>query len=254
MKVFNDFFKQIKWWEYLFMGCFIVAVLVCGIVFHSGPIVILSSFFGMTAVFFIAKGKVIGNFLAIVQAALYIVMSYYNKFYGEILVCLVVTIPMYIFTIVSWMKNSNKKDKVVKVNKSLSKLEWGLFFGCFACSSVGIYFMLRAFNTANLIISTFSVLTCAMAGYLVLRRCEYNFVFYILNNIICVCLWMFVIIKEKNVVYIPTIVQYGTFLCLNAFGIFNWAKIKRIQMMRKKVLKRKQERLVMDTDYMKENR
>lgn len=249
----KDFFMRIKWWEYTFMAVFITAIIVCGVVFKSSPLTILCSLFGVVGVFFIAKGMVVGQFISIVYCVLYVIMSYFNKLYGEMLVNLAVTFPMYIITIISWMKNVSKKDKVVKVNKSLSKLEWSLFFVCFACSSVGFYFLLRAFNTANLLISTFSVLAGAMAGYLALRRCEYNFVFYTLSNVVCICLWMFMIVKDKNVSYIPTIILFVVLLFLNVFGMITWIKIKRIQNMRKKVLKRRQERLVMDTDYMKEN-
>lgn len=251
---FKDFLKRIKWWEYTFMGVFIVAIITCGIVFKSSALTILCSLFGVIGVFFIAKGMVIGQFISTVYCILYVVMSYFNKLYGEMLVNLAVTFPTYIVTIVLWMKNLSKQDKVVKVNKNLSKLEWSLFFVGFGCSTVGFYFLLRAFHTAHLLISTFSVVAGAMAGYLAMRRCEYNFIFYILSNSVCICLWMFLIVKEKEVSYIPTIMLFVVLLFLNIFGMITWIKIKRIQGMRKKVLKRREEkRLKMDTDYMKEN-
>lgn len=250
----KGFFKQIKWWEYVFMSVFIVAIIVSGIVFKSAALTIFCSLFGIVGVFFIAKGMVVGQMISIVYAVLYATMSYFNHLYGEMIVTLAVTLPIYVATIVTWLRNSSKKDKVVKVNKSLSVLEWVLIFVVAAGLGVGVYYMLRAFNTANLLISTFSVMAGAMAGYLALRRCEYNFIFYILSNIVCICLWMFMIIKDKNVSYIPTITLFVVPLFLNVFGMITWIKIKRIQSMRKKVLKRREERkLRMDTDYMKEN-
>lgn len=249
---FKDFFKMIKWWEYTFMAVFIASIIVSGVVFKSTALTIFCSLFGVVGVFFIAKGMVVGQFISIVYGALYATMSYFNHLYGEMIVTLAVTVPMYIFTIISWMKNSSKKDKVVKVNKNLSVLEWCLLFVVAAGVGVGIYYMLRAFHTANLLISTFSVVVMAMAGYLSLRRCEYNFVFYILSNIIGICLWMFIVIKENNNSYIPTIILLGVLLFLNVFGMITWIKIKHIQNLRKKVLKRRKKRLVMDTDYMKE--
>ena len=247
------FFKQIKWWEYTFMSVFIVAIVVSGIVFKSSELTIFCSLFGIVGVFFIAKGMLIGQMISIVYGALYATMSYFNHLYGEMIVTLAVTIPLYIATIISWMRNSSKKDKVVKVNKSLSVLEWCLFFVVSVGVGVGMYFMLRAFKTANLLISTFSVVALCMAGYLVVRRCEYNFIFYILSNIIGICLWMFTIIKESNITYIPTIILFCVLLFLNIFGMITWIKIKHIQNLRKKVVKKRaQKRLVMDTDYMKE--
>ena len=161
----KDFFKMIKWWEYTFMAVFFVAIIVSGVVFKSTALTIFCSLFGIVGVFFIAKGMVVGQFISIVYGALYATMSYFNQLYGEMIVTLAVTVPMYIFTIISWMRNSNKKDKVVKVNKNLSVLEWCLVFVIAAGAGVGIYYMLRAFHTANLLISTFSVVHCGVFGF-----------------------------------------------------------------------------------------
>ncbi len=253
-QTFKDFFKLIKCWEYAFMTVFIVAIIVCGVVFKSSPLTIFCSLFGIVGVFFIAKGMLVGQFISIVYGTLYATMSYFNHLYGEMIVTLAVTVPMYVATIITWIKNSSKTDKVVKINKKLSVLEWCLMFVIACGLGVGIYYMLRAFNTANLIISTFSVVALCMAGYLVVRRCEYNFIFYILSNIIGICLWMFTIIKENNITYIPTIILFCVLLFLNIFGMITWIKIKHIQNLRKKVLKRKEQRLIMDTDYMKEQK
>ncbi len=236
---FKMFFKQIKWWEYLLIAVSLSVVLALGIVFDSGWIVILSSVFGVLGVFFIAKGKIIGNFLAIIQSGLYCAMAYSNKLFGEFIVCLAVTIPLYIFTVVSWLRNNSKQDNVVKINKNIKKLEWLLIFAVASASAFGVYYLLRYFNTAHLLISTFSVMTCAIGGYLILRRSEFTFVFFIVNNLISICLWLFVIITNNNLAYIATIAQYGIFLILNSYGVYNWICIKRIQSMRKVILKRK---------------
>lgn len=234
------------------MSIFISVIIILGVVFHSSALVVFSSLFGVSAVFFIAKGKLVGNVLGIIQSVLYIVISYFNNFFGEVIICLAITIPIYIITIISWLKNQNKKDNVVKVNKSLSLKEWVVALLILTVLSIGVYFLLDAFNTANLLVSVMSVVSCMMAGYLVVRRSEYNFVFYIINNIVCICLWLTLVIKGAEVGYIATVVQYFIFLTLNVFGVYNWIKIKKIQNLRKKVLKKRELKLVMDKDYMKE--
>lgn len=248
----KKFFSQIKWYEYVYMLFFVSVLIVIGAVFRSSTIVIFNSLFGIFTVFFIAKGKLIGNFFGIIQCILYAVISYFNNFFGEVIICLAISIPIYVVSIISWLRNQNKKDNVVKVNKNISLKEWVCSLLVLALVSVGVYFLLKTFNTANLLVSVMSVVTLMMAGYLVVRRSEYNFVFYILNNIICICLWLTLVIKNGEIGYLATVVQYVIFLTLNIVGVFNWIRIKKIQNMRKQILKRRQEMLIMDKDFMKE--
>ena len=175
-----------------------------------------------------------------------------RNYYGEIIVGACFTIPVYIASIISWARNLNKTDNIVKVNKNLSWQEWLCASLGDVMFTIGIFFLLDYFNTANLIISTLSVGSCAFARYLAVRRCEYNFLFQLPNNIMRMCLWIFVIIQKGDISYITTIIQYIMYLCLNIFGAFNWIRLKKIQRLRKMVLKKRTEKLVMDKDYMKE--
>ena len=43
------------------------------------------------------------------------------------------------------------------------------------------------------------------------------------------------------------------FNSLYVFGVFNWVKIKKVQRLRKLILKKKSDKLMLDKDYMKEN-
>lgn len=250
MESVKDFVRQIKWYEWLYMSIFICIIICLSCVFKSNLIVLFNSIFGILTVFFLAKGKVIGNVLGIVQCILYVIVSYFNKFYGEIILCCFITIPLYVVTIITWLKNLSNKDKVVQVNKSLSSTEWVVSLLIVALISFGLYFLLDYFNTAYLIVSTFSVFSCIMAGYLAVRRSEYNFIFYILNNIVCICLWLFVIIQNNDLSYVSIVVQYTMFLILNIVGTCNWLKLKKIQKLRSIILKKKNKKYILDIDYM----
>ena len=252
MESIKKFLKQIKWYEWLYMSVFFCIISCLSCVFNSGPLITCNSLLGILTSFFLAKGKILGNFLGIVQSSLYIVMCYNNNYYGEIIVGACFTIPVYIASIISWARNLNKTDNIVKVNKNLSWQEWLCASLGDVMFTIGIFFLLDYFNTANLIISTLSVGSCAFARYLAVRRCEYNFLFQLPNNIMRMCLWIFVIIQKGDISYITTIIQYIMYLCLNIFGAFNWIRLKKIQRLRKMVLKKRTEKLVMDKDYMKE--
>lgn len=224
----KEFFAHIKWWEYIYMALIYIAMIVFGVVFNSGALVIINAIISSTAIFFIAKGMVIGNILGIGQCVLYSVISYFNNLYGEMILCLCITMPIYIASICTWIKNLRKKEKVVKVNRMLSVKEWTISIIVIACVTVGIYFLLRALNTANLIVSTVNVGINIMSGYLLIKRSEFNFIFYILNNIVSIVLWATVIAggATNNV---PTLVLFIVFLILNIIGFVNWVRLKKSQ-------------------------
>ncbi len=248
MERIKRFFGQAKWYEWLYMSLFICTIIVLSCLFKAGALVIFNSLFGILSVFFLAKGKMIGNVLGVVQSVLYIVISYFNAFYGEVLLCCCIYIPINIASIISWARNLNEKDKIVIINKSLGWVEWVVSILSAVVISIGIYFLLDYFNTANLLVSTLSVFSSLMAGHLVIRRSEYNFAFYILNNIVCICLWLYVILQNNKVGYITTIVQYCMFLILNILGVINWAKIKKSQEIKNPILENKGEKIILDNE------
>lgn len=228
MEYLKKFVKKFSLWEWLLWGFGLVLVVVLGIVFKSGVLITTSSVLGITAVFLCAKGMVIGCFVEIAQLFLYCTMSWFNRYYGEILVCALVTFPTYLFSIITWLKNRQKGDVVLKVSKTPKLLEWILLFVISAILSVGAYFLLRAFNTSHLIVSTIGVGTGICAGYLSIRRSEFSFLLFLVNNILCIILWLTVVVKG-DLSYIPTVANYAIFMTMNIFGFVNWLKLKRQQ-------------------------
>ena len=229
MEEIKKFFKQIKWYEWLYMSVFISAIVILSIVFKSGWLIALNSLFGILTLFFVAKGKILGIIIGIIQCVMYIVICFYNRLYGEVIISCLISIPIMIAILVSWIRNLGVRDKIVKVNKSISPLEWVVSTLSVALISFALYFLLEYFNTANLIISTLSIFFGVMSDYLMVRRCEYGFVFEILCNVIKMCLWIFLVVQNNDLSYITTISQYLMYLSLNIVGMINWIRMKRRQ-------------------------
>ena len=80
MENVKKFFKDIKWYEYLFVGISLVVMITLSIVFHSHIFYILSSTFGVVGVLFLTKVNVVGIFVGIVQIVFYSIISYLNGF------------------------------------------------------------------------------------------------------------------------------------------------------------------------------
>lgn len=232
MEKIKLFFKNLKWYDYVILAVFIITMLTVGLVFHSNAITILNAILGSVGVYFIAKANIVGQFITTVQVILYLIISYFNGLYGEVIISAFIMFPFYIVTIILWFKNLNKKSEnvgEVRINKGLTWKEWVIMLVCVGCVTVAIFFLLRHFNTRLLVLSTLSVAFTVIASYLSVRRSEFSFIFYIISNIIGVAMWIALVIQDNNLSQLITFITSLTYLLINTFGIFNWLKLKKKQ-------------------------
>ena len=135
--------------------------------------------------------------------------------------------PMYIIGIVSWFRHKNKETDSVEVNK-ISKKEWIIVAIVFVGIFVGIYYLLKAFNTNELVVSTISVLASLFAIYLQIRRSRFSFRFYMINDIILMVLWGIPVISG-NLLLLPMVLNPIINFINDSYGFYNWKKLEKEQ-------------------------
>ena len=188
---------------------------------------LVASLVGVTSLIFSAKGNPIGQLLMVVFSILYGIISYTFAYYSEMITYLGMTMPMAVFALISWLKNSYNGNKAeVKVN-SIKKWEYLLLLGLTIVVTVAFYFILVYFNTANIIPSTISVTTSFVAVYLTFRRSPYFALAYASNDIVLIVLWILASIEDIK--YISVIVCFVAFLLNDIYGFVNWQRIKKRQ-------------------------
>jgi nicotinamide mononucleotide transporter PnuC len=187
---------------------------------------LVASLIGVTALIFVAKGMVIGQILTVVFSVFYGIISFFFAYYGEMITYLLMTTPIAILATVEWIKNPYKKTETVAIKKLTTKDIIIMVILC-AIVTVAFYFILKAFNTANLIFSTISITTSFFACYLTYLRSPYYALAYACNDIVLIVLWVLATIE--NVAYIPMIVCFSTFLLNDLYGFFNWSKMQKKQ-------------------------
>lgn len=189
-----------------------------------------ASLLGITSLLLNAKGNPIGQFLMIIFSLLYGIISYKFEYYGEMITYLGMTMPMAIFALIAWLKHPHDGNRSeVKVN-TIGKKEAALAFAVAALVTCGFYFILKKFNTANLIPSTISVTTSFIATYLTFRRSPYFALAYAANDVVLIVLWS--LASVENLRYISVVACFCTFLINDAYGFINWQKMKKRQSQR----------------------
>ncbi len=118
----------------------------------------------------VSKGLIIAPFISMVYCIIYAIISILQRYYGEAIICIVLMLPVCILTAISWLKNRSKENQnTVKINKIHGQEYLYLFIGAIFIT-VAFYFILKALNTSELIISTISLITFVIASYLEFRR------------------------------------------------------------------------------------
>ena len=205
-----------------------VVVTISGILFGSEWYIIVSTLLGLLCVFTQAKGKIATQFIGIIYFCFYIFISYTQKYYGEALLYLIIMLPMYIYGVIHWLANTDKKDNVVIVKSNLSKKEWLISSLCFVCISIGVFFLLKVLNTSQLIISTLSFVSMLPAVYLLMRRCKWNQVAFLINDFIVPILWLFLVIQGE-LSFLPMCIYHIFQITYDIYGLIQWIKLEKKQ-------------------------
>ncbi len=214
--------------DLILLGVGVITISTISIIFKSNWYIFVNTILGLLCVFTQAKGKVSTQFIGAIYFCFYIFISYSQQLYGEAILYLVIMLPMYIYGIIHWLNNRNKKDNVVIVRSNLSKIEWifmsvGLIF-----VTVFIFLLLKVLNTAQVTISTLSFVSMLPAVYLLARRCKWNQVAFLVNDFIVPILWI-AMVMNGNFNLIPLCVYHIFQITYDIYGLINWIKLEKEQ-------------------------
>lgn len=187
----------------------------------------IASAVGVTALIFVAKGDVLGQILTVFFSLLYGIISYTFDYYGEMITYLGMTMPIALVSVISWLKHPYEEGKSEVEISHLTKAKTVLTFLISIIVTVIFYFILKFFNTANLIVSTISITTSFLASAFLVLRCEYYAVAYAANDIILIVLWILASCEDTS--YIPMVVCFVMFFINDIYGFINWRRMKRRQ-------------------------
>lgn len=223
LKKINDYFTTFE--KLLWIISITANVIVFFAFKNKDYFTLVSCLTGVTSIILCAKGNPLGMGLCIFFASFYGVVSFFLGYYGEVITYVGMTLPMSALSLVSWMKNRYKKAEV-KVAEITKKDVFILVVSSIAVT-VSFFFILRALNTTNLIVSTISITTSFIAVYFTYKRSPYFALAYAVNDVVLIVLWT--IESLTTISCIPIVACFATFLVTDLYGFFNWLKLKKSQ-------------------------
>lgn len=223
-KLFSYFTKA----ELTLWLCSVTVIVASFLVFDkTGYLTLTASLIGVSSLIFCAKGNPVGQVLMIIFSLLYGYISYGFAYYGEMIAYLGMTLPMSVFSLVSWLKNPYKGNKSVVAVNRVGKKEIPFMLLLTLGITIVFYFILKHLGTANLLPSSLSVATSFAAAYLTFRRSPFFALLYAINDTVLIILWILAALKYTS--YISVIICFAVFLINDLYGFFNWKRMERAQ-------------------------
>ena len=225
MKKLLTYFTKTELMIWLFSMTFIV---VSFLLFdRENYLTLLASLMGATSLIFCAKGNPIGMIIMIFFCVFYGYISWTFQYYGELMTYVFMSLPMSIFSLVSWVKNPYKGNVSEVAVRKLRRGDVVLMLLLTTAVTTVFYFILAFFKTANLLPSTFSVSTSFLAVFLMYKRSPYFALAYAANDIVLIILWTLASISDIS--YISVVICFITFLVNDMYSFINWKHMQKKQ-------------------------
>lgn len=176
---------------------------------------------GVTSLIFAAKGNVWSQILLIVFSILYGIISWQFHYWGEMITYLGMTMPMAIWSTITWIKNPSASGKEVEIQKLTRKHIFLLIISGMIVTAL-FFEILCALNTLNIVLSTVSVTTSFFAAALTMLRSSYYAMGYASNDIVLIVLWILASIHEPR--YISVTIIFVIFFFYDMYGFVSWKK------------------------------
>ena len=211
----------------LWAGSVLLTVLAFGIFDRENWLTLAASLIGVTSLIFNAKGNPFGQLLMVLFSVLYGIISYTFRYYGEMITYLGMTGPMALFSLIAWLRHPFKGQRSEVAVNTLTRTEALLSVLLTGAVTYVFFFILRAFGTQNLALSTLSVATSFLAVYLTFRRSAQYALAYAANDVVLIALW--VIAARTDASYISVAVCFVMFLVNDLYGYVSWQRMRRRQ-------------------------
>lgn len=124
------------------------------------------------------------------------------------------------------IKNLTCFEREVKVRRL--KVQHWIWLTLATIAATGLfYFVLKAYNTPNLLFSTISIATSFSASALMMLRSPYYAIAYAANDVVLIVLWVLATMADAS--YLPMVLCFVIFLMNDLYGFRNWRSMHRRQ-------------------------
>ena len=234
IELLNKLRKQSKFTIYWFATFIVLGLLCLFLDFKNSWFNIFDLYILMINVYLVARGKLIGMYIGVIECLFYAFICYRSQLFGEIIKVLCISVPLNIYTIISWtisMKKQKKEkyvdsdDKEDIVIKKFNKKQLSLYLAiAVVCVTVSFIFLKFGLKQKNALLLSSIALTISIVGkILTAQRYMESYAIFIAGDVICMLMWGQTILQVGFTIAEFSMVIYY-FACLSndivAYGIW----------------------------------
>ncbi len=192
--------KQSKFTIYWFLSFILLGAVCLVLDFKNSWFNIFDLYILMVNIYLVAKGKLSGMYIGVIECLFYALICYRSELYGEVIKVLCISVPLNIYTIISWLisikkqkkekyvNTDNTEDIVIKrFNKKLITLYMFISVACVALSFILLKFGLKQKNA--LFLSSIALMISIMGKILTAQRYMESYAVFVAGDIICMLMW-----------------------------------------------------------------
>lgn len=212
-----------NWAEKAFLFSMLALQMAIFIIQPDSVLGIISGISGVISVVLCAKGKISFYYIGFVQTISYLILSWQNRFYGEVAENIFYLVTM-IMGVVMWQKKMvENKDGTKQVEtRKFTLVQWLLSAVSTIVLTIGLGYFLGSINSAQPFTDAATNVLAIFAQILMIRRYREQWLWWLIIDVLCIKLWWVAGNWSMVAMYVA-----WTINCI--YGWYNWTKLNRAQ-------------------------
>jgi nicotinamide mononucleotide transporter len=219
----QEFLRGYSTFDKLFMASMLALQIITFIIVPDTALSIIAGISGVISTVLCAKGKISFYFIGFVQTISYLILSWQNKFYGEVMENIFYLVTM-VWGIFVWKKNSEVDDSGSANVKALkfTPLMWTLSIASTAVATFIMGFILTKIGSAQAYTDAATNILAIFAQLLMVKRYREQWIWWLVIDVLCIKMWFVAGNWTMVAMYIA-----WTINCI--YGWVNWSKLENKQ-------------------------
>jgi nicotinamide mononucleotide transporter len=241
IELLNKLRKQSKFTIYWFLSFVLLGAVCLVLDFKNSWFNIFDLYILMVNIYLVARGKLAGMYIGVIECLFYAFICYNNQLYGEVIKVMCISIPLNIYTIASWLismkKQKNKKEKYTDssdkediVIKRIKKKQV-IFYSFIAIICVILSFILLKFGLKQknaLTLSAIALTITIVGKILTAQRFMESYAIFLAGDIICLLMWGQTLLQVGfNIAQLSMILYYLACFTNDSYAFSLWKSMYR---------------------------
>ena len=221
--VLKNFWNGYTTFEKIFLLFMVVLQIIVFVICPDSPLNIIAGLAGVVSVVMCAKGRTMFYFIGFIQTVTYLVLSWQNQFYGEVLENLFYFVTM-IWGIFVWKKNevTNEDGTQDVLAKKFTPIQWVFSIAGTIVATLVMGRWLDSIGSAQAYTDAATNIMAVFAQLLMVWRYREQWIWWFVIDVFCIKLWA--VAGNWSMV-----AMYIAWTANTIYGFVNWSKLNKEQ-------------------------